>query len=62
MWQHIVYNEYLPVVLGPMYCRIYDLVLHRVGYFKGKKGYLLIFVNFFGLLNLCLFLMHVTQV
>ena len=34
--QHITYNEWLPLLLGPIYTRNYDLELIPHGYFKGQ--------------------------
>lgn len=34
-WQYIVFNEYLPIVLGPIYIKKFGLQLLDTGYFKG---------------------------
>ena len=41
LWQHIVYNEYLPLILGPNLIRRYRLDLTRVGYSRSKTFFLL---------------------
>ena len=35
LWQHIVYNEYVPLVLGPGYTQRFGLALQREGYWDG---------------------------
>uniref|UniRef100_T1IV55 Uncharacterized protein n=1 Tax=Strigamia maritima TaxID=126957 RepID=T1IV55_STRMM len=35
MFQHLTYNEYLPVILGPEYMNVFGLRLQHEGYFKG---------------------------
>ena len=35
-WQHIVYTEYVPIVLGPGLMKRYGLNLLNDGYFNGE--------------------------
>ena len=35
VWQHIVYNEYLPIILGPRAMSRYGLVLQTAGFSHG---------------------------
>lgn len=39
-WQHIVYNEYLPVILGPHIQKQYKLNLQTSGFYNGGYCYL----------------------
>ena len=41
LWQHIIYNEYLPIILGPDLIRRYGLQLQRVGFSRGSYTVLL---------------------
>ena len=36
-WQHIVYNEYLPAVLGPFIMSRFGITLQNSGYYDGKR-------------------------
>ena len=36
-WQHIVYNEYLPAVLGPFIVQKFGITLQNSGYYDGKR-------------------------
>ncbi|KAK0173176.1 hypothetical protein PV328_006414 [Microctonus aethiopoides] len=36
--QHITYNEYLPIVVGPEVMKIFDLELKRSGYYNGYNS------------------------
>jgi peroxidase len=38
MFQHIVYNEYLPKLIGRRFMEKYDLTPLRNGYYSGKRG------------------------
>ena len=40
LWQFIIYNEYLPVILGPHTMQAYGLELVHGGYWNGQKIYL----------------------
>ncbi|KAG5346597.1 PERC peroxidase, partial [Acromyrmex charruanus] len=33
--QHITYREFLPIILGPQVMKIFDLEVHKKGYYKG---------------------------
>ena len=35
LWQHIVYNEYVPLVLGPSHTQRFGLALEKHGYWDG---------------------------
>ncbi len=35
-WQHLVYNEYLSLIFGPLITQQYELNLHASGYHNGK--------------------------
>ena len=34
-WQHIVYNEYIPIILGPFMMQQFGLNLQTAGYYNG---------------------------
>ena len=36
-WQHIVYNEYLPAVVGPFIMSRFGITLQNSGYYDGKR-------------------------
>ncbi len=37
-WQHLVYNEYLSIIFGPLITQQYGLNLHASGYHNGKES------------------------
>ena len=39
MLQHITYNEWLPIVLGPRVLQIFELTLRPTGFFEDFAGW-----------------------